>query len=75
MPALTKLTKAQLVNMIARLDGELIAKGRELERLRLELSIARASAPARPARSLPENMAAAKALAMKLGHSVKVQLS
>lgn len=49
MTALTSLKKDALIKLIGERDAALVAAGRKLEALRLELSIARAQAPLRAA--------------------------
>ena len=81
MSTLNKMTKAQLVE-------HAVAQGREITRLREQLSVAQAQ-PARaarivnwptagevqaprPARALPTHFVAAREAAMRLGRAVKV---
>lgn len=49
MTALTSLKKAELIELIGKRDAELVAAGRKLEALRLELAIAKAQPSLRPA--------------------------
>lgn len=72
MASLNSLTKAQLIERVTKLEGELIQQARTAERLRSALSIARANEVQRPQRTVSEHMAAARALAMKTGMTVRV---
>lgn len=72
MASLNSLTKAQLIERITKVEGELIQSARTAERLRAELSVARANAVQRPQRSVSEHMAAAREMAMRLGKTVRV---
>jgi hypothetical protein len=72
MASLNSLTKAQLIERITKLEDELIQSARTAERLRGELSVARANAVQRPQRSVSEHMAAAREMAMRLGKTVRV---
>lgn len=66
-------TKAQLFTHIASLDAELVARGRQLEQLRLELSIARAPRASHAATSdFKVRCAAARDIAMRTKCVVKL---
>ena len=81
----TRSTKAQLCAHIAAQDQALRLHANTIQALRLELSIAKVSAPVPPAptvrapyvprernTSLPAHFAAAREAAMRMGRTVKV---
>lgn len=73
MPITSKSTKAQLLSHIACLEAEVLARGRDVAALREQLAMAKPvayQAPRAP-RALPQHFAAARAMAIATGRSVK----